>query len=76
MTNTNTGDWTRRFGLRQALAAFTCRGATVRAPASVHSRKGESPFQACVTMPVVEGNCVAARRGGKQPETNDRSVIK
>ena len=48
----------------------------VSAPASMHNRKGESPFQACVTMPVDECNCVAARRGGKQQETNDRSVIK
>jgi hypothetical protein len=26
--------------------------------------------------PVVEGNCVAVRRGGKQPEANLRSVVK
>jgi hypothetical protein len=25
---------------------------------------------------VAEGNCVAERRGGKQPEANDQSIIK
>ncbi len=37
-------------------------------------QKGESPFQANVLRPVVERNCVAARPGGEQRETNDQSV--
>ena len=27
-------------------------------------------------MSVAEGNCVAERRGGEQPEANDQSIIK
>jgi hypothetical protein len=37
-------------------------------------QKGVSPFQANVLRPVVERNCVAARPGGEQRETKDRSV--
>jgi hypothetical protein len=41
---------------------------------SVFGQRGASPLQACVLRPVSEGNCVVARRGGKQPEENDQSV--
>jgi hypothetical protein len=44
------------------------------APASVHSQRGESPLQVYALRPVAESNCVAAMRGGKQLEANDRSV--
>ena len=44
------------------------------ASVSVFGQGGASPFQAYALRPVTEGNCVAARRGGKQPEVNDQSV--
>jgi len=56
------------------VGALVGRFAHPGAPASVHEQKGASPFQAYVLRPVVEGNRVAARRGGEQQETNDRSV--
>ena len=34
-------------------------------PVSEHGQKGVSPFQACALRPVTDGNCVAARQGGK-----------
>ena len=44
------------------------------APVSVFGRRGGSPLQVCALRPVTEGNCVAARRGGKQPEVKNRSA--
>src|SRR5437588_8428068 len=46
----------------------------VRAPVSAHVQRGESPLQAYALRPVTEGNCVAARRGGEQPEVRDQSA--
>ncbi len=37
-------------------------------------QRGVSPLQARALRPVTEGNCVAVRRGGKQPEVNDQSA--
>ena len=54
-----------RHGLQATRASVTV---------SVFGQRGASPFQACVLRPVSEGNCVVARRGGKQPEENDQSV--
>ena len=42
--------------------------------ASLFDQKGGSPFQVGALRPVSEGNCVVARRGGKQGEENDQSV--
>jgi hypothetical protein len=44
------------------------------ASASVFDQGGASPLQASAYRPVTDGNCVAARRGGEQPEVNDQSV--
>jgi hypothetical protein len=46
----------------------------MRASASVLGRRGVSPLQARAHRPVTEGNCVAARRGGEQPEVNFQSA--
>jgi len=35
---------------------------------------GESPPPGLCPIPVAEGNCVAVRRGGEQPEVNMQSV--
>ena len=45
-----------------------------RAPVKVENRRGASPRREEVWLLVAEGNCVAARRGGEQPEANDSSV--
>ena len=37
-------------------------------------QRGVSPLQARALRPVTEGNCVAVRRGGKQPEVHDQSA--
>ena len=47
-----------------------------RAPGKARYRRGVSPLAARVCSPVVENNCVAARRGGEQLETNNQSVTK
>ena len=44
------------------------------APVSVFGLRGGSPLQACTLRPVIEGNCVLMRGGGKQPEMNEQSV--
>jgi hypothetical protein len=49
-------------------------GADASAPESVLDPRGASPLQAYALRPVTEGNCVAVRRGGEQPEVNRRSV--
>src|SRR6516164_7347670 len=48
-------------------------GEDARGRASVRTRcqQGESPCVVVVTPRVAEGNCVAARRGGKQPEAKE-----
>jgi len=48
-------------------------GQDARGRASVRTRcqQGESPCVVVVTPRVAEGNCVAARRGGKQPEAKE-----
>jgi hypothetical protein len=47
-----------------------------RASASEFGLRGESPLQARALRPVTEGNRVAARRGGEQPEVNVQSATK
>ena len=42
---------------------------------SVPGPRGASPLQVDALRPVAERNCVAARRGGKQREANDQSVM-
>ena len=46
------------------------------APESAHQQWGGSPHRTEHWMSVAEGNCVAERRGGEQPEANDQSIIK
>ena len=38
------------------------------------NQRGASPCREEVWLLVAEGNCVAARRGGEQPEANDSSA--
>jgi len=49
-------------------------GGGASAPASAHVQRGVSPLQAYALRPVTEGNCVAMRRGGEQPEVRDQSA--
>jgi len=44
------------------------------APVMVENKRGASPRRGEVWLLVAEGNCVAARRGGEQPEANDPSA--
>ena len=44
------------------------------APVSALNQWGESPRSGLDLTPIVKGNCVAARRGGEQPETNCWSI--
>jgi hypothetical protein len=46
----------------------------MRAPVKVVNQQGASPCRKEVWPFVAEGNCVAARRGGEQPEANVSSV--
>jgi hypothetical protein len=48
----------------------------VSAPESAHQQWGGSPRRTERCLSVAEGNCVAERRGGEQPEANDQSIIK
>ena len=41
------------------------------ASVSVYDQRGASPLQANVLRLVAEGNCVAVRRGGEQPEAKE-----
>ena len=50
--------------------------AVPRAPESAHQQWGGSPHRTEHWLSVAEGNCVAQRRGGEQPEANDQSIIK
>src|SRR5271166_4901985 len=52
------------------------RDAYASAPESAHQQWGGSPHRTEHWMSVAEGNCVAERRGGEQPEANDQSIIK
>jgi hypothetical protein len=45
-----------------------------RAAVSALNQWGGSPHSGLDLASIVEGNCVAARRGGEQPETNCWSV--
>ena len=47
-----------------------------RAPESAHQQRGGSPRRTEHWLSVAEGNCVVERRGGKQPEANNQSIIK
>ncbi len=49
--------------LQAVLERFTA----VSAPVCVFGLRGASPLWVCVLRPIIEGNCVAVRRGGKQP---------
>ena len=51
------------------------RDALLSAPESAHQQRGGSPHRAAHWLSVAEGNCVAERRGGEQPEANDQSII-
>src|SRR5262252_4063784 len=46
------------------------------APESAHQQRGGSPRRTEHWLSVVEGNCAVERRGGKQPEANNQSIIK
>jgi hypothetical protein len=48
----------------------------LRAPESAHQQRGESPRPTEHWLSVAEGNCVVERRGGRQPEANNQSIIK
>jgi hypothetical protein len=52
------------------------RDALLSAPESAHQQWGGSPHRTEHWLSVAEGNCVAERRGGEQPEANDQSIIK
>lgn len=49
---------------------------SLSAPESAHQQWGGSPHRTEHWLSVAEGNCVAERRGGEQPEANDQSIIK
>jgi len=48
--------------------------AGMSAPGSRRDLGGESPPPRLCPISVAEGNCVAVRRGGEQPEANMQSV--
>ncbi len=52
------------------------RDGSLSAPESAHQQWGGSPHRTEHWLSVAEGNCVAERRGGEQPEANDQSIIK
>src|ERR1700719_3642090 len=56
---------------------FSSRAVTPQpgAPESAHQQWGGSPHRTEHWLSVAEGNCVAERRGGEQPEANDQSII-
>ena len=49
---------------------------SLSAPESAHQQWGGRPHRTEHWLSVAEGNCVAERRGGEQPEANDQSIIK
>ena len=62
------------FSVEPHFASDPARQVGPSASVSVFGQRGASPFRAYALRPVTEGNCVAARRGGKQLEVNDQSV--
>ena len=58
---------------RDAFPGTSCQAS---APESAHQQWGGSPHRTEHWLSVAEGNCVAERRGGEQPEANDQSIIK
>jgi hypothetical protein len=58
------------------LRSFGGRACRPSAPESAHQQRGGSPRRTEHWLSVVEGNCVVERRGGKQPEANNQSIIK
>ena len=50
------------------------RDALLSAPESAHQQWGGSPHRTEHWLSVAEGNCVAERRDGEQPEANDQSI--
>ena len=66
-------------GFRGAICAHQDRAnrdGSPSAPESAHQQWGGSPHRTEHWLSVAEGNCVAERRGGEQPEANDQSIIK
>ena len=61
---------------RRSIAAQYRLEAYASAPEGAHQQWGGSPHRTEHWLSVAEGNCVAERRGGKQPEANDQSIIK
>ena len=61
--------------LRVERAKEVRRDALLSAPESAHQQWGGSPHRTEHWLSVAEGNCVAERRGGEQPEANDQSII-
>ena len=60
----------------RALELRSARRSDPSAPESAHQQRGESPRRTEHWLSVAEGNCVAERRGGEQPEANNQSLIK
>jgi hypothetical protein len=56
-------------------SGITSRDGLPSAPESAHQQWGESPRRTEHWLSVAEGNCVAERWGGEQPEANDQSII-
>ena len=54
--------------LEERLGKNSTNSSKPRAPVTVGDRRGGSPRRGVAWPPVPEGNCVAARRGGEQPE--------
>ena len=68
------GERYRRTGFLARAGPKTAWEGRPSAPVKVENRRGASPRREEVWLLVAEGNCVAARRGGEQPEANDPSV--
>src|SRR5437773_8558521 len=66
----------RQFHRQCAVVSRYRLEAYASAPESAHQQWGGSPHRTEHWLSVAEGNCVAERRGGKQPEANDQSIIK
>ena len=63
----------RLYGSEGGAAQLNAPSLPLCAPVSAHRQQGASPCRADVHPRVIERNCAAARRGGKQREVNDRS---
>ena len=66
----------RRLVMQARYARRSARRSAPSAPESAHQQRGESPRRTEHWLSVAEGNCVAERRGGEQPEANNQSIIK